>query len=110
MKCPECRSSGARTIDSRDRELGRYRRRECTRCKARWATYEVDEVALEKMKKMGLRSEFMDIAQSELNKAYFRMMEELKKRAIVDESQDSEEYGPPVEVVSFTDRRFKREA
>lgn len=110
MKCPSCRSNDRRVIDSRYTETGKTRRSECNKCKTRWKTVEVDEAALEKMKKISMRQEFMEIAQSELNKAYFRMMEKLKQLAIVESAADHDEDGPFVapEVVSFTDRRLKK--
>jgi len=114
MKCPECRSASRRVIDSRHTGVGIRRRSECLRCKARWSTMEVDakawEQQAEKEAKMSLRCEFMEAAQSELNKAYFRVIEQLKKRSVLDVKQHEADFCPPIEAVSFTDSRFKREA
>lgn len=103
MRCPTCRSHKGRVLDSRPREAGIYRRRECDKCGERFSTMEVDEVMLEKMKKLSLRAEFMDICQSELNKAYFRIMEHMKKLAVVETAMDQDEDGPfpAPEVVPF---------
>lgn len=103
MKCPKCSAANGRVIDSRPIAIGITRRRECDRCAHRWSTKEVDESTLMKMNKIKMREEFMEIAQSELNKAYFRIMEELKKATRPDEEEASN-----IEVVSFTDRRFRR--
>lgn len=103
MKCPTCRSPKRRVVDSRHQEIGIRRRSECEKCGERFTTYEVDEVALEKMKKIGQRQAFMEICQSELNKAYFRIMEHMKKLAIEPSATDFDEDGPvpQAEVVPF---------
>ena len=56
MKCPICQSE-TRVIDSRDRSMGFYRRRECVKCLTRFSTYElvlinsIDKYLLEKLDK-----------------------------------------------------------
>lgn len=40
MKCPICQSE-TKVIDSRDKLIGFYRRRECIECLTRFSTYEL---------------------------------------------------------------------
>ena len=41
MKCPKCRSSKTRVIDSRQRAAARIRRRQCEKCDKRFTTTEI---------------------------------------------------------------------
>ncbi|CAA9551842.1 MAG: Ribonucleotide reductase transcriptional regulator NrdR [uncultured Thermomicrobiales bacterium] len=61
MRCPFCRSSDSRVIDSRELGGGESirRRRECPHCHRRFTTYErVETVSLVVVKKDGRREEF----------------------------------------------------
>lgn len=61
MRCPFCRSSDSRVIDSRELGGGESirRRRECPHCRRRFTTYErVETVSLLIVKKDGRREEF----------------------------------------------------
>ena len=61
MRCPFCRSSDSRVIDSRELGGGESirRRRECPHCRRRFTTYErVETVSLVVVKKDGRREEF----------------------------------------------------
>ncbi len=61
MRCPFCRSSDSRVIDSRELGGGESirRRRECTYCSRRFTTYErVETASLFVVKKDGRREEF----------------------------------------------------
>lgn len=61
MRCPYCRESDSRVIDSRELGGGQSirRRRECGRCHRRFTTYErVETVTLLVVKKDGRREEF----------------------------------------------------
>lgn len=61
MRCPYCRTSDSRVIDSRELSGGDSirRRRECAHCRRRFTTYErVETVSLLIVKKDGRREEF----------------------------------------------------
>lgn len=61
MRCPFCRSSDSRVIDSRELGGGESirRRRECPHCRRRFTTYErVETASLLIVKKDGRREEF----------------------------------------------------
>lgn len=61
MRCPYCRESDSRVIDSRELSDGDSirRRRECIGCRRRFTTYErVEAVSLIVVKKDGRREEF----------------------------------------------------
>ena len=61
MKCPFCLHDEDKVIDSRSSNEGKSvrRRRECTKCKKRFTTYEyVEEVPLMVIKKDGRRESF----------------------------------------------------
>ena len=61
MRCPFCRTSDSRVIDSRELSGGDSirRRRECVHCRRRFTTYErVETVSLVVVKKDGRREEF----------------------------------------------------
>ena len=61
MRCPYCRTSDSRVIDSRELSGGDSirRRRECGHCRRRFTTYErVESVSLVVVKKDGRREEF----------------------------------------------------
>jgi len=61
MRCPYCRTSDSRVIDSRELSGGDSirRRRECVHCRRRFTTYErVETVSLVVVKKDGRREEF----------------------------------------------------
>lgn len=46
MNCPKCDSEASGVVDSRTKEPGKWRRRECVSCGHRWNTYEVEEHAV----------------------------------------------------------------
>lgn len=61
MRCPECDSPENRVVDTRTSRGGRAvrRRRECSRCTARFTTYEyVEERPLQVLKREGDAEEF----------------------------------------------------
>jgi transcriptional repressor NrdR len=63
VKCPYCSHDDSRVIDSRETETKTggsiRRRRECTRCKQRYTTYErLEHVGLSVVKKNGQREEY----------------------------------------------------
>ncbi|MBI4970302.1 MAG: transcriptional repressor NrdR [Candidatus Omnitrophica bacterium] len=61
MKCPYCKYDDDKVIDSRssDEGLAIRRRRECTKCKRRYTTYErVDEIPTLVIKKGGTREPY----------------------------------------------------
>jgi len=61
MKCPYCFSTKDRVIDSRSSNENRSvrRRRECTKCKRRFTTYEsVEEISMMVVKRDGRRETF----------------------------------------------------
>ena len=61
MKCPYCNYEGTQVIDSRDTENleATRRRRECSKCKKRFTTYErVEEADIVVVKKDGKRERF----------------------------------------------------
>lgn len=61
MRCPYCRTSDSRVVDSREISGGDSirRRRECAACRRRFTTYErVESVSLVVVKKDGRREEF----------------------------------------------------
>jgi len=59
MKCPFCKNSDTKVLDSRDTEVAVRRRRECLNCEKRFTTYERHELAhLTIIKKDGTRATF----------------------------------------------------
>jgi transcriptional repressor NrdR len=63
VKCPYCGHNDSRVIDSRETETKTggsiRRRRECTRCKQRYTTYErLEHVGLSVVKKSGQREDY----------------------------------------------------
>jgi transcriptional repressor NrdR len=59
MKCPFCGFDDSKVVDSRDTTDGVRRRRECTRCQARFTTYErLQPVSLYVIKKDSRHEEF----------------------------------------------------
>ena len=61
MKCPYCFSTKDRVIDSRSSNENRSvrRRRECTKCKRRFTTYEsIEEISMMVVKRDGRRETF----------------------------------------------------
>ena len=63
MKCPYCGHDDSRVIDSRETETKTggsiRRRRECTRCRQRYTTYErLEHVGLSVVKKSGQREDY----------------------------------------------------
>ncbi len=61
MKCPYCKKSGNKVVDSRLSQNGRAvrRRRECLKCKKRFTTYEyIENTPLMVVKKDGRRQPF----------------------------------------------------
>jgi transcriptional repressor NrdR len=59
MQCPFCRIDNDRVIDSRAREDGIRRRRECLGCRRRFTTYErIEEASIKVIKKDGVRVPF----------------------------------------------------
>ena len=62
MKCPYCNFEETQVIDSRDTENleATRRRRECTKCKKRFTTYErVEEADIVVVKKNGSRERYV---------------------------------------------------
>ena len=79
MKCPYCNFEDTQVIDSRDTENleSTRRRRECTKCKKRFTTYErVEEADIVVVKKDGSREKF------ERQKVLKGVIESCEKRSI----------------------------
>ncbi len=86
MRCPFCRSSDSRVIDSRELGGGESirRRRECPHCRRRFTTYErVETVSLVVVKKDGRREEFNP------DKLRMKLRVALTKRPISEDQVDA---------------------
>lgn len=111
MLCPYCRSDNDRVIDSRACQDGAAirRRRECTRCKRRYTTYErIEEPVIKVVKKDGARVAYdRSKIRAGLEKACWKrcgndqideLMNEIESRIFdrLDQTIDSREIGEMV--------------
>lgn len=46
MTCPKCGCAESYIVDSREKTVGKRRRRKCKTCGCTWSTYEVPEDAI----------------------------------------------------------------
>lgn len=75
MRCPICRALNTRVVDSRLAEEGDQvrRRRQCSRCGARFTTYETAELDLPRIIKQSGRREPFD--EEKLRRGFMRALE-----------------------------------
>lgn len=90
MKCPFCNAEDTSVVDSRPANEGKAtrRRRECTKCKKRFTTYEVaDTIQLSIIKKDGTRQSYdrSKIEKGILSACYKRTISTERINALVDE-------------------------
>ena len=84
MKCPYCSSPESQVVDSRETGNEIRRRRECSRCKKRYTTYErIETVDLIVIKKDGTREQY------DRNKLKSGIMKSCEKRPVTNSQIDA---------------------